>query len=149
MPPHQVSGWHHTGRRGRYVGGKSKHLEGPQQAGRLTNKSCLRVNKDKCKILHLGLKQQYNKPKPEYLWFSCSGKTLEVPCKCLAWQWAEHEPATRTNSTLVWTVIKITSRSEDVIVPLYSPLGRPHREYCVHFWFCPFKILPRCRKKIV
>ena len=97
----------------------------------------MKFNKAKCKVLHLGQdnpKHRYrlggerHKSSPEEKDLGVSiDERFNMSRQCaLAAQKASHILGCIKGS--------VTSRSKEVILPLYSALVRPHLEYYVQFW---------------
>ncbi|GAB0180088.1 hypothetical protein GRJ2_000474100 [Grus japonensis] len=97
----------------------------------------MKFNKAKCKVLHMG----QGNPKHNYRlggeWIESSPEEKHLGVLMddnLNMTWQCVLAAQKANCILGCIKSSVTSRSREVILPLYSALMRPHLEYCVQLW---------------
>ncbi|KAF7246201.1 RNA-directed DNA polymerase from mobile element jockey [Varanus komodoensis] len=94
-------------------------------------------NVDKCKVLHLGHRNSCHKYRLGDKWLESSACERDlgvlVDCRLNMSQQCD-AVVKRANATLGCIARSVASRSREVLLPLYTTLVCPQREYCIQFW---------------
>ncbi|GAB0175628.1 cAMP-dependent protein kinase inhibitor alpha [Grus japonensis] len=104
---------------------------------RWAHANCMKFNKAKCKVLHVGRRN----PKHDYRlgkeWIESSPEEKDLGVlidEKLNMSWQCVLATQKANCVLGCITRGVTRESREVILPLYSAHVRPHLEYCIQLW---------------
>ncbi|KFQ67585.1 hypothetical protein N335_00746, partial [Phaethon lepturus] len=97
----------------------------------------MNFNKVKCKVLHLGRDNAKHKYRLGREWIKSSLEKKDLGLlvdEKLSMTWQCVLAAHKASCILDCLKRSMANRSKELILPLYSPLVKPHLEYCVQLW---------------
>ncbi|PKU40361.1 reverse hypothetical protein [Limosa lapponica baueri] len=94
----------------------------------------MKFKQAKCKVLHLGHSNPRHKCRLGGEWIDQEKDLGVLVDEKLNMSWRCVLAAQKANYILGCMKKSVASRSNEVILPLYSALVRPHLEYCVQLW---------------